>query len=398
MDAVFTRRILTRQDILAEVRQNASCRRSPDDRSRDIRRHAALNPHIRTEANPLTVRDMRQIDPSFTATPAIWVREDALVVSLESVRAIILYNKMFIFDPDNDNLQSPLWYIKKRLTNNLEDVFLPFEFRALEGILLHSCMVLEREFLEIEPVLRRTLGVLPGHITNEHLERLRLLEQRLNHYYARARKVQHALQTVLDEDEDMADMYLTEKKKNAGAIRNPVDHDEAEMLLETYLQLVDDLTSKAELLNQAIDDTENLIEIHLDTMQNRLLLVDLLVTTITTFFSFLTMITSFFGMNFPLPNGMANLPTSQYYFYACVSAMFMFMVVALSVLFRWFRRQGIYQGLVSSSRRLRHQKQSVGKAGDDVRRHVAKVVAEPLAKLYGNTTGESWESTGRQVL
>lgn len=294
--------------------------------------------------NRLTLRDLRQVDPSFTARPAIWVREEALVVSLEPIRAIILSDRMFLFNPDHLKVKNSLFNIEKRLSYNTEDAFMPFEFRALEGILIHTCLVLESEFLAIEPGLRNTLVNLPNQISNAQLERLRVLEQRLNHFYAGVRKVQGAIQTVLDEDEDMAEMYLTEKRKSPGVSRNPLDHDEAEMLLETYMQIVDDITSRAGLLNQAIDDTENLIEIHLDTMQNRVLLVDLMITSVSTTLSFGTLITAIFGMNLPFPVGLRELPSSHYYFWGFVVATIASMAVALWFLMRWCRKEGLYGG------------------------------------------------------
>lgn len=337
----------------------------------------------RPTGNRLTVRDMRQIDPSFTAKPAIWVREEALVVSLESVRAIILCDRMFIFDPDNDKVKKSLWHIKKRLGPGIEDVFLPFEFRALEGILIHACIVLEHDFTDIEPQLRSTLGDLPRRISNEQLEKLRQLEQRLNQFYSRARKVQHAIQVVLDEDEDMADMYLTEKRKNPGLDRNPMDHDEAEMLLETYLQMVDDLTSKAGLLNQAIDDSENLIEIHLDTMQNRVLLVDLIITAISTTLSFGTMMTGIFGMNLPLPDAMGNLPSSHYYFWGCLVVVFSIMGVGLTILTRWCRRQGLYAGRREVLARRPDKNAAVMDATEEAKRKAERVLSSRSSKTYG---------------
>lgn len=381
-DGTFSEGYLSRQEILSDIRQNwAGEERSPSYRAsirarQQLRQadnakvkrerrargrgrgrpitHAQASPGVptakRTGTNRLTVRDMRQIDPSFTFTPAIWVREDAMVVSLESVRAIILHNRMLIFEPDNEKVQNAIWYVKKRLANDIEDAFLPFEFRALEGILVFACTVLERDFIGIEPELRTTLGGLPSQITNERLERLRLLEQRLNQFYSKARKVQQALQAVLDEDEDMADMYLTEKRKNPSLVRNPIDHDEAEVLLETYLQTVDDLTSKAELLNQAIDDTENLIEIHLDTIQNRMLLVDLRITICNSGISFATMVTSLFGMNFPLPSVMSTLPSSKYFFLGSVLTTLFMILLGLGILTKWCRRQGIYGGRAKKMR------------------------------------------------
>lgn len=304
-----------------------------------------VTPKQKQTGNALTMRDMRQVDPAFTAKAALWVRRNALVVSLVHVRAIILYNKMYLFDPDNDHVQRPIRYIQQRLadgTRNVEEIFVPFELRALEGILIHSCIHLERQFAEIEPRLIGILGELPRNINTEHLEQLRFYEQRLNHFCGHSRKVQHVLQSVLDEDEDMAGMYLTEMQKNPDVVRNPMDHDEAEMLLESYLQVLDDLTSKAELLNRAIDDTENLIEIHLDTMQNQLLLVNLLISVISTIFAFGTMIAGIFGMNLVLPDAMSMLPSSQYYFYAVSTILAIAMPLGLLLLMNWSKRIGLY--------------------------------------------------------
>lgn len=313
--------------------------------SRPMRSPRTLRPSPpASSGNRLTLRDLRQVDPSFTARPAIWVREEALVVSLEPIRAIILSDRMFLFNPDYDKVKNSLFNIEKRLSYNTEDAFMPFEFRALEGILIHTCLILESEFLAIEPKLRNTLVNLPNQISNARLESLRVLEQRLNHFYAGVRKVQSAIQTVLDEDEDMAEMYLTEKRKSPGVSRNPLDHDEAEMLLETHLQIVDDITSRAGLLNQAIDDTENLIEIHLDTMQNRVLLVDLMITSVSTVLSFGTLVTAIFGMNLPMPVGMQELPSGHYYFWGSVLFTIASMGVALWFLMRWCRKQGLYGG------------------------------------------------------
>lgn len=317
------------------TRRNLSTLRSP----------APIDQSALVIRNPLTLRDIRQVDQATPAKAALWVRQNCLVVSLESVRAIILYNKAFVFDCDNVAVQPPISMIRQRLSSgvmNAEQAFIPFEFRVLEGILIHCCMALEQEFTSIREVLLKTLEHLPTNINLEHLELLRRDEIRLNHFYARSRKVQNVLQSVLDEDEDMADMYLTEKHRNGRMVRNTMEADEVEILLESYLQMVDDLTGKAELLNRAIDDTENVIEIHLDSTQNQLLLVDLLISAISTILSFGTTVTAIFGMNLPLPTAMSSLPWSQYYFYGCVTILTVSMGVSLFVLLRWCRRQGLY--------------------------------------------------------
>lgn len=332
--------------------------------------------------NALTMRDMRQVDPDFTPKPALWVRQHALVVSLEKVRAIILYNKMLLFDPDNSEVQDFIKYARIHLASgSMEAAFMPFEFRALDAILVTACYKLERRFFgEIESQIQQTLGELPTKITTEQLENLRHLEQKLNYFYARSRRVQHVLQAVLDEDEDMADMYLTEKSRNPERTRNPVNHDEIETLLETHLQTVDDLTSKAELLNRAIDDTEDLIEIHLDTMQNRLLLVDLIITAITTILAFGSMITAIFGMNLQLPTSMTLLPSSQYYFLGCVLSMILLMAIAILILTRWCRRQGLYRGYSTLAKPRRTRRDPAVVASEEVRREALRLLRQKWAR------------------
>lgn len=315
------------------VKRRSNIRQPPVQKLTTPRQHAA--------GNRLTTRDLRQIDPAFSSQPAIWVREDAMVVSIEDVKALILHDRLLVFDAENDAIAKQIRFIRKRLVSNAEDVFTPFEFRALEGILIYACGELEKDFLKIDPDLKQTLMKLPERVTMQKLERLRFLEQRLNYYYGRARKVQNALQQLLDEDEDMAEMYLTEKRRNPTLHRNPMDHNEAEMLLETYMQSVDDLTSRAGLLLQAIDDTENLIEIHLDTQQNRMLLSDMLISGVTTTMSFGTLFTGIFGMNMPLPKPFQSESSGKFYFGFGMAAMWLAMILCWIGLIRYTNRLGL---------------------------------------------------------
>lgn len=316
--------------------------------------------------NALTMRDLRQVDPDFTAKPALWVREHALVVSLEKVRSIVFCDRMFLFDPHNEAVQGFVKYLRRYLAAGAEGDAGPFEFRALEAILEHVCYNLSRNFGEIKPDIQHTLELLPDKINTEHLERLRSREHALKSFYVRSRKVQHVLQSLLDQDDDMADMYLTEKSGDTGLARNPLHHNEAETLLETHLQTVDDLTSKAELLNRAIDDTEDLIEIHLDTMQNRLLLVDLIISAISTILSFGGMVTAIFGMNLQLPHQMRFLPSSAYYFYGTVSATSVAMAISILFVVRWCHRLNLRSTSNSGKGRWRRRKGDSQQDADDV--------------------------------
>ena len=58
---------------------------------------------------------------------------------------------------------------------------------------------------------------------------------------------------MLDEDEDMEGMYLTRKHLDAGVPRAAGEHEEVEMLLESYLQEVGATVAELEVISTATD-------------------------------------------------------------------------------------------------------------------------------------------------
>ena len=260
--------------------------------------HKAMRDYLR---NSLQARDIRQVDPAFVAKPALWVRHSALVVSLEGLRAIILHDKMFLFDRGTEKTQHLLFIAKQSILArpDAEDPQ-PFEFKALEGILIFLAMGLDREFEILKPAIDVYLHQLPNELTTKMLEELRVRKQLLNHFHSRASNIKNILENLLDEDEDMANMYLTEKHASQNYVRSSGDHSEIETLLEAYLQVIAEHVNQSTLLNDAIDDTEDLVSIHLDTLRNRLLAVELACSVVSMAVGAGGLIASMFGMNLPI--------------------------------------------------------------------------------------------------
>mmetsp|Transcript_33118 Transcript_33118/g.68347 ORF Transcript_33118/g.68347 Transcript_33118/m.68347 type:complete len:388 (-) Transcript_33118:74-1237(-) len=293
----------------------------------------------------LQSRDIRQVDPAFSAKPALWVRHNAILVSLEQIRAVILFNKLFLFDPDNPKVQRAVKLISERLENSperdIEMTGIPYEFRALEGILVNVCMSLEKDFSSLEPTILENLDDLPTRLTSRQLEELRSFKQRLSQFSARSQDVQRVLQEVLEEDENMISMYLTEKNTQPKHIRTPVEHDEVEILSESYLQIVDHLTNRAELLDNAIDDTEDLVTIRLDTIRNRILFVELTINIIALAFGAGSLVVGMFGMNMGIPIFKEENSSGSYFLFC--SILIVSSVISLYWwLFKWCREKGLY--------------------------------------------------------
>eukprot|EP00252_Welwitschia_mirabilis_P021961 TRINITY_DN5794_c0_g1_i1.p1 TRINITY_DN5794_c0_g1~~TRINITY_DN5794_c0_g1_i1.p1 ORF type:complete len:192 (+),score=39.63 TRINITY_DN5794_c0_g1_i1:1293-1868(+) len=152
----------------------------------------------------------------------------------------------------------------------------------------------------------------------------------------------------MDDDGDMAEMYLTEKKERMEAfsrdqsvygynalggggsisapvspVGSPVDSrklekslsfarsmkdsemndehiQELEMLLEAYFVVIDCTLNKLTSLKEYIDDTEDFINIQLDNVRNQLIQFELLLTTATFVVAIFGVVAGVFGMNIPI--------------------------------------------------------------------------------------------------
>jgi len=109
---------------------------------------------------------------------------------------------------------------------------LPYEFRALESILASVLDALRSELFLLRDLVSSLLETLDADIDREKLRLLLQYSRKLSGYLGRSRGVKNAVVEVLDDDEDMAAMYLSETK--SGTPRGTNSHDELELLLESF--------------------------------------------------------------------------------------------------------------------------------------------------------------------
>ncbi|KAK4563411.1 hypothetical protein RGQ29_005791 [Quercus rubra] len=200
----------------------------------------------------LLARDLRVLDPLLSYPSTIMGREKAIVINLEHIKAIItglevlllnsrdptvmpfieeLQNRIQRFhhatiaqrgDVDGLNFskefskfedqdESPKVEEKTDVKNQDGSKVLPFEFVALEASLETVCNCLESEAITLEQEAYPTLDKLTSVLSTLNLERVRQIKSRLIEISGRVQKVKDELEHLLDDDEDMAEMYLTEK-------------------------------------------------------------------------------------------------------------------------------------------------------------------------------------------
>ena len=208
----------------------------------------------------LLPRDLRKIDSSLL--PNILIRPTAILINLLHIRALIKHNRVLVFDAygtTDSKSQSVFMYdldSKLRQKESAVTGNLAYEFRALEAVLISVTLSLEKEFEGVSEPVMRVLMELEEDIDRDKLRSLLVYSKKLGTFEQKARLVRDALSELLEADDDLSAMYLSEKA--AGTIRDEEDHTEVEMLLESYHKVADEIVQAAENLVSSIRNTEEM--------------------------------------------------------------------------------------------------------------------------------------------
>ncbi|GKC15346.1 magnesium transporter MRS2-3, partial [Tanacetum coccineum] len=129
-----------------------------------------------------------------------------------------------------------------------------FEFVALEGCIEAACSSLDKEARTLETEAHPALDKLTTKISTLNLERVRQIKSRLVAISGRVQKVRDELEHLLDDDGDMAEMYLTDKlMQQLGNAFETSSVDEQDDIDEHVLQSeADDRAMSASCANNVI--------------------------------------------------------------------------------------------------------------------------------------------------
>ncbi|XP_004504196.1 magnesium transporter MRS2-4 [Cicer arietinum] len=324
------------------------------------------NTIIRHAAIP--ARDLRILGPVFSQSSNILAREKAMVVNLEFIKAIVTAEEVLLLDPlrqevlpfveqlrqqlphktqpkllgggGGDEQESEMqvsssrqWLPVPEATEGLHsELPLPFEFQVLEIALEVLCTYLDSNVADLEKGAYPVLDELARNVSTKNLEHVRSLKSNLTRLLSRVQKVRDEIEHLLDDNEDMAQLYLTRKwlqnqqleahlgatssnnlsnsahvvrrlssTRSASIVTSNDDNDveDLEMLLEAYFMQLDGTRNKILSVREYIDDTEDYVNIQLDNHRNELIQLQLTLTIASFAIAFETLIAGAFGMNIP---------------------------------------------------------------------------------------------------
>ncbi|KAK6537760.1 magnesium ion transporter [Orbilia ellipsospora] len=226
----------------------------------------------------LLPRDLRKLE-SKVIVPHILVRKNSILVNLLHIRALIKANAVLLFDvygsTDTYTQSVFLYDLQGKLSSRSSKPMggLPYEMRALEAILISVMGALEAELKILQENVVRLLEELEENIDRDKLRFLLIYSKKLSTFEQKAQLICGAIEEVLEADEDLAGMYLTEKLQ--GVERPSEEHSEIELLLESYYKMADEIVQVSGNLVANIKNTEDIVNIILDANRNSLMLLDL---------------------------------------------------------------------------------------------------------------------------
>ncbi|XP_024028952.1 magnesium transporter MRS2-4 [Morus notabilis] len=313
----------------------------------------------------IPARDLRILGPVFSHSSNILAREKAMVVNLEFIKAIVMAEEVLLLDPLCQEVLPFVDQLRQQLLhknpiqiagaghfdeqeNEMQDLTsrhwlpvpeaveglqceLPFEFQVLEIALEVVCTYLDSNVADLEREAYPVLDELARNVSTKNLELVRSLKSNLTRLLARVQKVRDEIEHLLDDNEDMAHLYLTRKwiqnqqsdallgtsvsnsintitphlprissKRSGSLVSNHLDDNDVEdleMLLEAYFMQLDGTRNKILSVREYIDDTEDYVNIQLDNQRNELIQLQLTLTIASFAIAVETLMAGLFGMN-----------------------------------------------------------------------------------------------------
>lgn len=308
---------------------------------RRVHRHQAQNQRDCQRAGCVKLRDLRQLCSQSLGSQraSIEVRSNCIVFNLVRVRAIIMHLKVILLPQDDSFLASGCINIRPpttvsagyhlledptakfsavdRSAENLEETLIkkltrifeeeqatgPFEFVVLEALLLAVCSSLAVDLAPILQEADRIMNVGVGHLSSAHrLHEVSDLQRQVGNLNDRLRGISDAIQEILNNELDLRRLELSRFWESPEDWEHPSDSsqsEDVEMLLECYEQEVGSMLKQSTRVDEGLDDTLQMIHLHLASIRNAFLKSELGLDIVGTIVTFVAGVASIFGMNIP---------------------------------------------------------------------------------------------------
>ena len=255
----------------------------------------------------LKARDLRTIDLPTNRVCHVLIRDGLIVFHTFDLRLILLADQVLVFHNDGSVSTRPK-NAMRLFIHDLENKVKPssspespgkgpFELRVLEAALSAVTSSLEAEYLLTKKSVTEALETMDQEnaFVQTKLRGILNLVRTLTRIEHRARQIRGTVQEVLNDDEDMANMYLTDKK--AGKPHAIQDHQEVEYMFEAYFKSSDAIVQAATSLIGNIQQTEGTVQSILNVQRNQIMVLEAKIEIIMVGLATATLVAGLYGMN-----------------------------------------------------------------------------------------------------
>lgn len=257
---------------------------------------------------------------------AILPRGNEIVVSFGNVRAVVGHDSAMMFDAHNPNtqllaqdlskvfeekmkeaLESPdgeNLFVDKELMCRAHYIGDPFELVFLEEVLRDVCDTFNRRIRLYEPIVDSLLSRVSNEVFSDSgVHSLVPIKDSLQEFEIHVKSGLDCLTHLLDNDEDMLGLLLTEK---AAALEKGQDlhhhlHESVELLLEEYARQLSNILLEINYLLHRVQSKQELVALSLDSYRNRMIRMNVYLSMVGIGLATGTTVAGFYGMN--LVNG-----------------------------------------------------------------------------------------------
>jgi len=270
-------------------------------------------------------RDLRPIF-SLRQMPTISRRGKCLIINFRAIKLVVGADRVLVFNIDSEKITNIFVpHLQDRIIACEEKS--TFEHIVLEVALGYMLDKTRSTFSKVQTLVGRILTLLRTQQHDEIFENLLDAKKHLSKLSKNTNELTELLDEIVDEDEEMADLYIGRKPKNI---------DEVESILENAIEQIEDIANRIEELDENIDDTQEILTLKMSSRRNQIIKIDLLLTSITAIFALLAVVTGVFGMN--IRN---NIEPSHAAFWIVTGGLVLLAASSGIFFVRWMRHQKI---------------------------------------------------------
>eukprot|EP00092_Neocalanus_flemingeri_P018980 GFUD01020565.1.p1 GENE.GFUD01020565.1~~GFUD01020565.1.p1 ORF type:complete len:412 (+),score=123.55 GFUD01020565.1:27-1262(+) len=261
-----------------------------------------------------SVRDLRMIlrlaETRRTRQPALLLRPSSkcFIFDIGNIQLLCFSHKCLIFKPEDKGTKNFIDRLHQKFSgadseefkefsmqkvlkllkqDSNQELYQNFEHVILETALENVVSKFRRHFNIMKPALEMLLQQTEENPETRGLKKLLAVKNSLAQFDQSLEHIRKIIENLLSNDKDMLSLYLNDSDKE----------DEVEYLLESSYAELDEIETENKILTDMIEDTEQFISAHMDSVRNEIMRLSLFLEIGAFIMAFGAVVGGIFGMN-----------------------------------------------------------------------------------------------------